>query len=304
MNPCSTPSVLRLTALAVCALAFSSVQAADPARSTAVPRFGISHYSVEGNTLVSNAEIQRAVAPLTGPQREFGDVRRAMEAIERIYLQAGFSAVKVTVPEQELSGGTIRIRIVEAVVTSVTVVGNQHFSTENIRASLPSLRPGAAPRLGELSESIQLANDNPAKQVSVALAEGSLPGTVDAKVTVVDHNPLRFIGTLDNTGTSASGHWRAGIALQHANLFGLDHVGTLAYATSPDSPSGQNLSVFSVGYRVPIYALGDSVDLIYGRSSVNTPSSSPTLGGVLGFTGPVAPFFLLLSSLPEANARV
>jgi hemolysin activation/secretion protein len=73
--------------------------------------------------------------------------------------------------------------------------------------------------------------------------------------------------------------------VQHANLFGLDHVGTLAYTTSPDSPSGQDLNVYSAGYRVPVYALGDSLDFVYGRSSVNTPSSSPTLGGVLGFTG-------------------
>ncbi|MEG2034533.1 MAG: ShlB/FhaC/HecB family hemolysin secretion/activation protein, partial [Janthinobacterium sp.] len=102
-------------------------------------------------------------------------------------------------------------------------------------------------------------------------------------MSVVDHKPLRFIATLDNTGTEASGHWRTGIAVQHANLFDRDHVGTLAYSTSPDGPSGQNLNVYSVGYRVPLYALGDSIDFVYGRSSVNTPASSPTLGGVLGF---------------------
>lgn len=285
MNSRSSPSVLRLTALALCAQACCSVHAADSVPSASVPRFDISRYQVEGNTRVSNATIERAVAPLTGPQREFGDVQRAIEAIERAYVDAGFTAVKVSVPEQELFGGTVKIRIVEAVMTSVTVVGNQHFSAENIRASLGNLRSGTAPRLGDLSESIQLANDNPAKQVSVSMAEGALPGTVDAKVSVVDHNPLRFIATLDNTGTAASGHWRTGIAMQHANLFGLDHVGTLAYATSPDSPSGQDLDVYSVGYRVPVYALGDSVDFVYGRSRVDTPSSSPTLGGVLGFTG-------------------
>ncbi|WP_332746125.1 ShlB/FhaC/HecB family hemolysin secretion/activation protein [Hydrogenophaga sp.] len=250
-----------------------------------IPRFEISRYEVEGNTLVSHATIARAVAPLTGPLREFGDVQRAMEAIERAYVDAGFTAVKVSVPEQELFSGTVKIRIVEAVVTTVTVVGNQHFSDDNIRTSLGNLKTGAAPRLGDLSESIQLANDNPAKQVSVSMTEGALPGTVDAKVSVVDFDPLRFIATLDNTGNASSGHWRTGVAVQHANLFGLDHVGTLAYATSPDSPSGQHLNVYSAGYRIPVYTLGDSLDVVYGRSSVNTPSSSPTLGGVLGFTG-------------------
>ena len=285
MNPCSSPSVSRLTALAVCALACACAHAADVVSSASSPRFAISRYAVEGNTLVSSESIARALAPLTGPQREFGDVQRAVEAIEGVYVRAGYSAVKVTVPEQEIAGGTIQIRVVEAVVTSVTVVGNQHFSAENVRASLRSLQTGAAPRLGDLSESIQLANDNGAKQVSVSLAEGSLPGTVDAKVSVVDHNPLRLIATLDNTGTRTSGDWRTGVAIQHANLFGLDHVGTLAYTTSPDSPSGQKLAVYSMGYRIPLYDLGDSLDLVYAHSSVNSPSSAPVLGSVLGLTG-------------------
>lgn len=272
----------RLTPLAFCAaLAFFPVHAAQ----TGVARFEISRFQVEGNTLISSQAIDHVLAPLTGAQREFGDVQRAMDAIERAYTRAGYSAVKVTVPAQELSGGVVRISVVEAVVTSVNVVGNQHFSSDNIRASLGSLKTGMPPRLGDISAAIQLANDNPAKQVSVSMAEGALPGTVDATVSVVDHKPLRFIATLDNTGTASSGHWRSGIAVQHANLFDRDHVGTLAYTTSPDSPSGQNLNVYSVGYRVPLYALGDSIDFIYGRSSVNTPASSPTLGGVLGFTG-------------------
>jgi hypothetical protein len=63
--------------------------------------------------------------------------------------------------------------------------------------------------------------------------------------------------------------------VQHANLFNRDQVGTLAYTTSPDSPSGVNLNVYSVGYRIPLYAYGDSVDFIYGKSSVNSPSTHP-----------------------------
>lgn len=273
-----------------------------------MPKFDIAQYRVEGNTLVSDAAIARAVAPLTGPQREFGDVQRAVETIERAYVEAGFTAVKVSVPEQELVGGSVTIRIVEAVVTSVTVVGNQHFSSENVRASLGNLTTGLAPRLGDLSDSIQLANDNPAKQVSVAMAEGALLGTVDATVNVVDHNPLRIIATLDNTGTRNTGDWRTGIAVQHANLFGLDHVGTLAYTTSPDSPSSQKLDVYSLGYRIPLYRLGDSLDFVYGRSSVNTPSSSPTLGGVLGLTGKGETFGIrynhFLGRVGESSAKI
>jgi hemolysin activation/secretion protein len=273
-----------LTYLGRCGLT-GTLAVAALAATAAEERFDIARFQVEGNTLLPAAEIERLVAPLTGKQRAFGDLQLALEALEQAYRSAGYSAVRVSLPEQELTGGTVKIQVTESVIGSITISGNQYFDEANIRASLVRLRPGSAPDLRGISESIQLANDSPAKQISVSLTEGASPGTVDAKVAVIDNNPLRLIATLDNTGAPSSGEWRIGVALQHANMFNLDHVGTFAFTTSPDSPDGVNLRLFSIGYRVPLYAFGDSLDLIYGKSSVNSPSSSPVLGGVLGFTG-------------------
>lgn len=248
-------------------------------------RFDIARFQVEGDTLLGPAEVQRLVAGIAGADRAYGDIQRAVDALQQAYAQAGYTTVKVSVPEQELTGGTVKLQVTQAAIGAVTVTGNTHFNAANIRASLPSLQPGRVPDLRAISGSVQLANDSPAKQVGVSLGDGAVPGTLDAKVTVTDNNPLRVIATLDNTGTPASGRWRTGVALQHANLFDRDQVGTLAYTTSPDSPSGMRLELYSLGYRIPLYALGDSIDFVYGKSSANSPASSPTLGGVLGFTG-------------------
>lgn len=247
--------------------------------------FDIARFQVEGDTLLGSAEVDRLVAPMAGPGRAYGDIQRAIDALQQAYTRAGYTTVRVSVPEQELTGGTVKLRVTASVISSVTVSGNTHFDSDNIRASLVRLQTGRVPDLRAISESVQLANDSPAKQIGVTLGEGASPGTIDAKVAVVDHDPLRLITTLDNTGTAASGRWRTGVALQHANLFNRDHVSTLAYTTSPDSPSGMRLRLYSLGYRVPLYGFGDSLDFIYGKSSVNSPASSPTLGGVLGFTG-------------------
>ncbi|MFI5447004.1 ShlB/FhaC/HecB family hemolysin secretion/activation protein [Polaromonas sp. UC242_47] len=248
-------------------------------------RFDISRFQVDGNTLLPPADVERVVAPLAGSKRAFADIQLAVEALQKAYVKAGYSTVQVSVPEQELTGGTVRLQVTETVVSSITVKGNQHFDEANIRASLTRLEIGRAPRLGAISESIQLANESPAKQIGVSLAEGDKPGNIDATVLVTDNHPLRLITTLDNTGAPSSGKWRTGVALQHSNLFNRDQVGTLAYTTSPDSPSGVSLRVYSLGYRIPLYGYGDSIDFIYGKSSVNSPSTSPVLGGILGFTG-------------------
>ncbi|WP_421954414.1 ShlB/FhaC/HecB family hemolysin secretion/activation protein [Polaromonas sp.] len=247
--------------------------------------FDITRFQVDGNTLLPPADVERMLAPLAGSQRAFAEIQQAMEALQQAYAKAGYSTVQVSVPEQELTGGTVRLQVTETVVSSITIKGNQHFDEANIRASLTRLEIGRPPRLSAISESIQLANESPAKQIGVSLAEGEQPGNIDATVLVTDHKPLRVLTTLDNTGAPSSGRWRTGVALQHSNLFNRDQVGTLAYTTSPDSPSGVSLRVYSLGYRIPLYASGDSLDFIYGKSSVNSPSTSPVLGGILGFTG-------------------
>ncbi|MDB5824640.1 MAG: hemin-binding protein [Herminiimonas sp.] len=247
--------------------------------------FSISRFEIVGNSLLSQQDIDAAVMPLTGSNRVFGDIQKALEALEVAYRRKGFSAVRVHVPEQELSQGSVRIEVMESRLANIVVSGNQHFDEANIRASLLPLETGKSPALGRLSEAIQLANDNPAKQVEVTLVSRTEEGKLDAKVQVTDSAPFHASATLDNSGTRASGRFRTGIALQNANLFGRDQVGTIAYTTSPDSPADVHVDLWSIGYRIPLYSFGDSIDFVYGTSSVNTPGSSPTLGGSLGIIG-------------------
>lgn len=247
--------------------------------------FDIVRFQVSGNTLLPEAEVQRIVAPYVGRHRVYGDVQRALEALEAAYRKAGYGTVQVFVPEQELTSGIVQFLVTEAVVGKVTVSGNKHFDEANVRAGLPALQEGKAPNMRELSENIQLSNENPAKQVEVTLGVGQEEGKVDAKVGVTEQNPERVFFTLDNTGTGPTGKYRLGAAYQNANLFNRDQTLTLAYTTSPDKPESVKVDIFSIGYRVPLYAIGDSLDFVYGNSNVNLPSTSPTLGGLMTLNG-------------------
>lgn len=252
-------------------------------------KFDINRFDIKGSTLLPPGEAESLVAPYTGKGRVYGDIQKALEALENAYRAKGYSTVNVHVPEQEITSGTIRLDVTEAVIGKVTVSGNQHFDAANIRASVPQLQEGTAPNLRQISENVQLANENPAKQVEVTLATSDDPTKVDAKMEVTDQDPKRFIVTLDNSGTISTGRHRLGVAWQNANLLGNDEMMTLAYTTSPDiwldHPNGVKVDVFSVAFRKPFYSLGDSLDVIYGNSSVNVPSTTPALGGQLGIVG-------------------
>lgn len=244
--------------------------------------FDVSKFKVEGNTLLPESEVERLVTPFVGQRKVYGDIQKALEALEGGYRSRGYGTVQVFVPEQELASGVVRLVVTEGVIGKVNITGNKYFDTQNIRSSLPQLKEGVAPNMRALSENVQLANENPAKQIDLTLGVSEEDGKVDAKVAVTEDNPEKFSFTIDNTGTAATGDHRVGFAYQNANLGNTDQVLTLAYTTSPDQPEGVKVDIVSVAYRLPMYSLGDSVDLIYGNSNVNTPAVQATGFGIAG----------------------
>ena len=263
--------------------------------------FDIVRFQIEGNSILPTERAQELVAPFVGQRRNYGDVQKALEALEGEFRRLGYGTVQVYVPEQELTTGVVRLQVSEGVIGKVAITGNKYFNDANVRAGLPDLKEGSAPNMRKLSENVQLSNENPAKQVEVTLGVSEEEGKVNARVEVKEEDPDRLYLTLDNTGTKASGKHRLGVAYQNANFGNSDQVLTLAYTTALDPPGGMKIlgnrvlpwqdgngvkvDIFSIGYRLPLYALGDSIDFIYGNSSTDTPSTSPTLGTGLGING-------------------
>ena len=263
--------------------------------------FDIVRFQIEGNSILPAEKTQELVAPFIGRRKIYGDVQKALEALEGEFRRLGYGTVQVYVPEQELTTGVVRLQVSEGVVGKVTITGNKYFNDANVRASLPHLKEGTAPNMRQLSENVQLTNENPAKQVEVTLGVSEEEGKVNAKVDVKEDDPERFYVTLDNTGTKGTGKHRIGVSYQNANLGNSDQVLTVAYTTALDPPGGMKIlanrinpmqdgngvkvDVFSIGYRLPLYSLGDSIDFIYGNSSSDSPSNSPNLTSGLAING-------------------
>ncbi|MCW5624628.1 MAG: ShlB/FhaC/HecB family hemolysin secretion/activation protein [Burkholderiales bacterium] len=260
-------------------LVFSAAAAQTNVES---PRFDIAAYQVDGASLIAADRLQAAVQTFTGPGRDFEAVHRALRAVEKAYADAGYTAVQVLLPEQELKDGRIRLQVIELRLGQLQIEGQRHFDEENIRRTLPALQPGEPPNVDAVARNLRTANENPAKNTTVLFKAGEEPGTVDATARVTDQKPWRAAFTLDTTGTPNTGTLRTAVALQHANLFNRDQVLSGQYITSPEYPS--RVSVFGLGYHIPLYRLGDSVDLAYVYSDVDSGQVS-TAAGRFGISG-------------------
>lgn len=250
-------------------------------------RFSINRFQVEGNSLLAPSAIEETLKRFTGSQRQFDDVQQALEALQKQYQQEGFGAVQVSIPEQELTAGVIRLKVIEPVLNSVSVLyqdqqGNDYFPEDNVRSALPELTKGATPNTTKIAQNVQLANENPSRELETVLSVDEDPRLIYAKIKVKATPSRKAFMTFDNTGTKTSGEYRTGFGFQHANLFNRDHVFTLNYITPPEKAGEVNL--YSMSYRLPLYKFGDSIDFIAARSDVGA-STTQTVAGPLQFAG-------------------
>lgn len=266
--------LLRLFASAALTALAGLTFAADEADG--IGSFEITQFHVEGNSLLDPSTVERLLAPYTGQRRDFGHVQRALEALEAAYRARGYKVVQVVLPEQELSQGVVRLQVVETRLGKVRVEGNKHFDEVNVRASLAGLREGRTPNLDQVSASLKLANQNPAKQTALRLMAGERDDQVDAVVKVVDEKPWRIGASVDNSGNRVTGKTLVTTQFQHANVGGRDHVLSLQYTTSVENP--EQISVYGAGYHIPLYGRGDSIDVYATHSDVE---SSTVLAGIL-----------------------
>lgn len=245
----------------------------------AEPQFPISSFEVSGNSLLTPTQVDVRLAGFVGKQRRFADIEAARRALENLYLQAGYSTVQVTLPEQEISSGVIRLVVREMKLGSITLLSADHHDLDNVKASLPGLVEGQVPNTVAVAESLRLANDNPSKQTQLLFKPDPANNRVDATLRLEDEKPWKGFVSLDNTGSSDTGKTRLSLGYQHANLFNRDHVLTLQYITSVEKP--QSVSIYGLGYRWPLYDRADAIDVYAGYSDVN----SGTVAGLFNVSG-------------------
>ncbi len=242
-----------------------------------------------------------------GPKSDFETIQRAVEALEKAYVNAGFGSVRVEVPEQELQGGVVTLQVVEGKLGEVKVESNAFFNEANVKNSLPALRTGETTNTDELNRNISLVNDGGVKNTSVTFKRNSVTGLSDAIVKFTAEDPERWLALLDNTGAAATGLYRMGLIYQHANLFNRDHALSVQLMSSPGH--WQQVGIVGVGYRIPFYGLGGTLDVNASYSNVDSGKVAGAGGGPdLAISGSGNTFGLkythLLDSTPELQHRL
>lgn len=244
-----------------------AAQQAAPAKRPATVQFAVQAFDIEGENPLGEGA-QAALKPYLGEHSGLDGLVAAADALEGALAGAGYAFHRVSLPPQSLTRGRVKLQIVNFTVGKVEVKGQQHFSAENILASLPGLQSGQTPQPLDLALQLRAANEHPNKKIQTAFRESDTPATVDVDLKVQDSRPWNAYASLANTGSSQTGNTRLTLGATHSNLWDRDHALTLTYTTAPGRYD--KVKQIGVNYAVPVYSEAAKVSVLYSKSTVNS----------------------------------
>jgi hemolysin activation/secretion protein len=281
MNPLAEfRAALLMRAVATAAAVFATGALAQGSGEAVL--LEISRYTIEGENPISEQETREILAPHLGAHRSLNTIEAAALALEAALRARGYSFHRVILPAQRPAAGEVKLRILQFPLAEVTVTNNQHFTAENILASLPSLQPGTPPDVKRLGRDLSLANEHPAKRLTLHIKESRKPDHLDAEVRVRDAPssvPFALLtgGTKDRDDSvnRNTGYTRLTLGYQNSSLFQRDHALTLTYTTSPDHLD--RVTQLGAFYWAPLYGYHTTLNAYWTKSDVDT--------GTIGFGG-------------------
>jgi len=242
-------------------------------------RFVVKEFVVTGDNPLSDTKTRSILDKFTGEHDGLEGLQAAADEFESTLRKNGFSFYRVSLVPQALEAGIITFEVSEFKINNIVVEGNKHYSETNILNNAPSLKQGEAPNTSILSRAINMANNKPAKNLTLRFSESETGGAIDAKLIVKDDVPDFFFTNINNTGSSETGRLRITGGYQFTNLFDKDHNFSLSYTTSPDNISA--VSQIGLAYSIPDYATGSRFDILVSDSNVD----SGLIGGTVDVSG-------------------
>lgn len=196
--------------------------------------FKIDSFEVTGNTVLPENEINQVMQSMTGPDKTSKDVETARATLEALYREKGYPSIIVSIPEQPITEGIIKLEVIEGRIRTMNVTGNRYYTKEKIEKDLPSFAPGEILYMPQARKELNIINRNPDFKVAPVLMPGKYPGTVDVEMKVKDKMPLHASLELNNRATHNTTDLRLNGVIHYDNLWQKEHSASFQFQTSPE----------------------------------------------------------------------
>jgi hemolysin activation/secretion protein len=243
----------------------------------------VSAFKFAGNTLLTSKQLTPVVAGFVGRPLTFADLQNVAIAVASAYRRAGW-VVKAYLPQQDVTGGTVTIQIIEARLGAVRIDGStQRASNGRLTGIVDAAqRPGAPLNADALDRALLLIGDLPGVIATGSLSEGAAQGGTDLVLNVKDGPKVTGEVTADNEGVRYTGEARIIVNASLNAPFGIgDRADTVLLHTqgSDYQRLAYSLPVGSDGWRVGVNGSHLTYEIVTpGFGALDAHGNSSTFG--------------------------
>ncbi len=240
----------------------------------------VDSFAVEGNSLLSEDEIQSVVGGFEGRDLTLAEMKEAAARLTDLYRAKGFLLVRAIVPKQEFGTGPVKIRVLEGKVGEVQVEGGKHYSEEFVKRHIDAATVDGTLQMDRFQRQLLLLNEYSDLKAQAVLKPGAAQGTADIVVKVEDSSPIHFGLDYNNWGIPETGENRFGLTFDAGNIFG--DGDEFRFRGVLQTPTDDASTFFQLRYNTPVNVNGTRVGVEYQRGDF---SSGDGLAQILDVRG-------------------
>ncbi len=230
------------------------------ASASAGPKVMVKGFVIRGNTALATPLLLAALKPFENRELTISEIADAAAVVQERYRSADYFVAQAFVPSQDISGGTVEIRVLEGVVGNAkgVLATGARVPQSRVDQYLTLLPKGTVITDKSVERPLLLLNDLPGTKIHSVLKPGAEVGSADLQVDVGPDDRNAFGGTVyvDNFGSKGTGEIRLGTDLEGRGLLGM---GELLSATI--FRAGDLTTVGRVGATFPVGPLGTKLSL-------------------------------------------
>jgi len=214
--------------------------------------FEVRTIEFSGMTLLGPREIEPVKAKYRGRCLTITDINNLVRDVTNLYIEKGYVTTRVAVPQQDLSGGTLRLQVMEGKVEKIEFKEGDGRARE-LKGAMPGLE-GEVLNLRDIEQGLDQLNRLPSNNATMKLTPGSEPGTTRVVVENKRSKTWRISAGMDNSGQQSTGRNQYLLSLGKDNLFGFNdllNVYVNGDAGKLFSDERQRSSTWNLFYSIP-----------------------------------------------------
>ena len=240
-------------------------------------RFNVFEFKIDGNTVLNTGKIEEAVYPFLGEAKTFEDVEKARQALEKTYQDAGYLTVSISIPQQEVGDGLVKLLVTEGKVERLRVTESKYTSLAEVKSRVTEFEEGKVPNFPVAQQQLGTVNRGQNRLVTPILRPGKSSGKVEVDLKVQDQLPLHGSLELNDKYSKDTSHTRLNGSVRYENLWQKDHSIGISFQVSPENLN--ETKVISGTYLIP--RMNGDYFAAYGvisKSSISTVGDINVIG--------------------------